>query len=127
MKLSSIIQSPSKTKYFTATMHDESSSKSLVSYNIKLYGTTEQAKLKDKPVILLNFTENVNPICDRLQVKLGYQSLVNFLSEKISFGDVKNLIDQAEETWTLKQIIDNGCIGQMVNIVARIDLDSWEV
>ena len=87
----------------------------------------EQAKLKDKLVRLLNFTESVNPINDKLKVKLGYQSLDDHSSVEISFGNVKKLIDQADKTWTVKQIIDNGCIGQMVNVVARIDLDSSQV
>lgn len=116
VKLSSIIQSPSKTKYFTLTMHDGNDSKSLVSYNTRLYGTSQIEEQTSK----INFSESVNQINDKLQVKMGYQSLVDFSTEDIPFS-------QAEEILTLQQIISNGCVGKMVNVVARVDLDNSEV
>lgn len=86
IKLSNIKVSPSKVKYFRATMHDGTNEKSVLSYNHTLHAVMNSAQLTDKPV--LNFIEKIDEFNDKPLLTLANQSTVEYSKENIPFTKV---------------------------------------
>ena len=76
LKLYEVAVSPSKVKYFNAVLSDGKTEQSIVSYNTSLYEPLESAKLKDKPVRLINYMKIRDKFRNRETIKLGDRSCV---------------------------------------------------
>lgn len=74
LKVSDILNSPSKIKYFNATMYDGYTDQSIISYNLDLHPTIETAKQQEKVLKVSNFTKEVDPHINATKLKLSYQA-----------------------------------------------------
>ncbi|XP_066911429.1 uncharacterized protein [Clytia hemisphaerica] len=113
--------SPSKSKYFRATLHDGEDLKSVVSYNPNLHPVMKKAKLTDQPVKISQFTEIVNSYDHTKDFKLGNHSTVELSSAPLSFDRVKNLIQESTSMTNMIDAIDQA-VGDFVNVEVYVEL-----
>ena len=70
VKLTDVKMSPGKVKYFNAVMHNGHDELNIVSYNERLHGTMEAARLKDKPLKFEQFYEHHDEFKNQKVLKL---------------------------------------------------------
>ena len=77
--------SPSKTKYFRATLHNGSEEMPVVSYNPSVHETLQKAKDLDKAVMIKNFRQQIDQFSDKTMLTLGNRSVVAYSDKDIIY------------------------------------------
>lgn len=80
------------------------------------------AKLKDKPVKVLNFMERTDEFRGKQILTLGDKSRVEYSSQHIPFSKVEEKVKKFNQMSTVKDVINTVTIDGSVNIVAYVRL-----
>ena len=91
IKLTNIMTSLSKTKYFKGVLHDGSKEMSILSYNQSLYGTLTKGKDFDKPVKSLNYTKKLDKFTSKPLLLLASRSSILYSEKNIQYNKLKGV------------------------------------
>ena len=91
LKVTNILQSPGKHKYFNVILHDGNSETRAVSYKPGLHPMFSNARSADKVVKILNFKQIHDPFHGKDVLSLGDQGSVEYSSKEIPFESVKQV------------------------------------
>ena len=127
LKLTNVASSPSKRKYFRATLHNGDAEKTVISYNPNLHNIMENAQLADKPVRLLNFMEVSDEADSSSYIKLGDRSQAQYSPAVLPFEKVKPLIENCQVVSSVDQVMTRICVGEMVNMIVFVELSGSKV
>ena len=125
--LTNLKQSPNKVKYYNALVHDGVKEKPLVCYNPDLYNLMQQAHTVGSPVTITNFHEKTGEFNDKPVLTLGQQSRVQYSTRPILFEHVKGIVEKMNHITSLHEVATKINVGQMVNVIAYIDLNNAEL
>ena len=118
MKITNVLTSPNKTKYFKATLHNGKHEKSLMSYNPSLHDVMSKAKVMDKPVKISNFKERIDDFTQNQLITLTSQSSIEYSQMSIPTSEVHNIVQRYNLFSTIADINNKLCVEELVNVTA---------
>ena len=108
-------------------LHNGDQEKAVVSYNPDLFETMHAAQLKDKPIKMKNFYEKLDEFQGKPVVTLGEQSVVEYSDVSIPFSKVQNHLKIVNSFNNLKEIAENVCINDTVNVIGHVSLTNSDI
>jgi len=125
LRLTNVKTSPNKVRYFNAIMHDGANERTLVSYKPELHNTMEAARVQNQPVQLRDFLEKEDQFRGNVVLTLNDKSTVEYSTRNnIPFANVKSKIEKFNTFATVKQVLEEACVDDNINIMGHITLNS---
>lgn len=124
--MTNIMTSPSKTKYFKATMHDGFDEMSVLSYNTSLHGTLSKAKVLDKAVKVDQFLKKIDEFTKKPLLTLASRSIVTYSDKDLPRENVKNVVEKLHSFSSLADV-NNMSIDELVNVTAYVEVADSQI
>ena len=95
-------------------------------YNPDSYNLMQQAHTVDRPIRITNFHEKIDEFNDKRVFTLGQQSRVQYSTRPIPFEHLKGIVEKMTHITSLHEVATKVSVGEMVNVLAYIDLNNAE-
>ena len=103
-------------------MHNGKEERSLVSYNPSLHDQMEAARVVDKVIKIDNYLEKEDQFKGIRVLTLNDRSTIEYSTEDIPFESVKSKIEEMSNFSTVKEVLLESAINDIINIEAHVSL-----